>query len=1106
MAEMSLSLGRMLRMNCATTSRMASPRVLKSVLMGWFAGLLLALVPASAFAQHPGGAAHAGGDIRGSVKSGTVPLPGVTVSATNSLSGVKVIASTDISGQYLLHVPASGRYVVRAELSGFAVQTNEVRFPLAGIPSEATAKVDFELILESRAENAEQQQHQRQASNGNNSFQRLSVTAASGDFSPSDTGSTGGESNPALPIPGLGDDTATESVSVSGASSAAQNGDLSSASVQERIQELRQQQGGAASAASGLYGRGGGGPFGGGGGRGFDINKPHGSAYYSVGDSAFDAAPYSLTGQTLAKPSFLQQNFGVSLGGPLNIPKIYHGGTKTFFFLNYNGSHASNPYTAFSTVPTEAERSGDFAGVVDNTGQPVVIYNPATGLPFPGNTIPTPSISPVAKNLLAYIPLPNLSGTLQNFQFVEAPTTSSDALNLRLIHTFGNSTRGQGRNGPHNNLNIGFRFQNSNTQLTNPYPTVGGHTAVLSFDVPIGYTRSFHGITNNLQFEFNRNRISTQNLYTNVTNVAGNAGVGGVSTNPFDYGIPTLDFTNFGSVTDINPLLERDQTFTFSDSMIYVKGKHRLRWGGDFRRVQVNTESDSTARGSFTFTGYNTSQVINGVQTPNTGFDFSDFLLGLPQLTSVQFGDNNYHFRGNSWDLFVQDEWRVRSNLTFNLGLRYEYVSPFTETDDAIANLDHNPGFTAVAPVLPGQVGPYSGFFPATLVNPDRDAFAPRVGIAWKPRKNTVVRTGYGINYTTTAYQNIAEQLAFQPPFSVTSTNIESPTTPLMLANGFPPVTPGTITNSYAVNKNYRLGYVQIWNLNIQQQIRPTLLVNVDYTGTKGTDLEVLEDPNRTATGLLIPNAQPFNFQNSVGNSILHAGTLRVRKRLAGGISFGGSYTYSKSIDDASSIGGSTAVVAQNAQDLAAERGLSSFDQRQRLTGDWLWELPFGTDRRWLRENGPLHSIFGNWQWSGDWTIASGMPFTVNVLGDSSEIDRGTNGTLRADTTSEPVAISNPTTSEWFNTAAFVVPAADTFGDVGRNTIIGPGSEVFDMAITRVIHLGETRLLEFRGSATNVFNHPVFTTIDTTVNSPAFGRVIAAGAMRAITFTARTRF
>jgi hypothetical protein len=361
-------------------------------------------------------------------------------------------------------------------------------------------------------------------------------------------------------------------------------------------------------------------------------------------------------------------------------------------------------------------------------------------------------------------------------------------------------------------------------------------------------------------------------------------------------------------------------------------------------------------------------------------------------------------------------------------------------------------------------------------------------------------------NYTTTAYQNIAEQLAFQPPFSVTSTNIEAPTNPLILANGFPPVTPGTITNSYAVNKNYRLGYVQIWNLNIQQQIRPTVLVNVDYTGTKGTDLEVLEDPNRTATGLLIANAQPFNFQNSVGNSILYAGTLRVRKRLESGISFGGSYTYSKSIDDASSIGGSTAVVAQNAQDLAAERGLSSFDQRQGFTGDWLWELPFGTDRRWLREDGPLHSIFGNWQWSGDWTIASGMPFTVNVLGDSSEIDRGTNGTLRADTTGEPVAISNPSTSEWFNTAAFVVPAADTFGDVGRNTIIGPGSEVFDMAITRVIHLGETRLLEFRGSATNVFNHPVFTTIDTTVNSPAFGRVTGAGAMRAITFTARTRF
>ncbi len=187
--------------------------------------------------------------------------------------------------------------------------------------------------------------------------------------------------------------------------------------------------------------------------------------------------------------------------------------------------------------------------------------------------------------------------------------------------------------------------------------------------------------------------MSTLNLYAFNTNVAGLAGITGISTNPFDWGLPNLSFTNFGGVQDTNPLLQRNQTWTFSDSLILNRGKHTWRWGGDFRRVQLNTETDGVARGGFIFTGLNTANVVGGVAAPDTGFDFADFLLGLPQQNSVQFGDNNYHFRGNSWDLFVQDEWKIRSNLTLNLGLRYEYVSPFSEVNDRIVNLALNPDF-----------------------------------------------------------------------------------------------------------------------------------------------------------------------------------------------------------------------------------------------------------------------------------------------------------------------------------------------------------------------------------------------------------------------------
>jgi hypothetical protein len=936
---------------------------------------------------------------------------------------------------------------------------------------------------------------------------------------------------------------------------------MSSAEMQQRFNDARQQGGGFGGGGFGGpvgFGApvgfgGGGGGFGGGaalfGRRGFDINKPHGSIYYGIGDSALNAAPYSLTGQPVIKPAYEQNSFGGSIGGPLNIPKIYHGGDKTFFFVNYNGKRGENPFDQFSTVPTLLERQGNFSQTLytsgSNAGQPVQIFNPASGTQFANNTIP--QINPVAAGLLPYIPTPNLPGTAQNFHFITSANSSSDDLNIRINHSFGAALRGRrqggGRRGPQNNLTFGFHYHGSSAELTNPFPSVGGHTDVRSFDIPISYVRSFGKLTNVARFDFNRSRTRTQNLYAFVNNITEAVGIDGVSTNPFDWGLPSLSFTNFGGLQDVNPALLRDQTFTYSDNMIWTHGKQSWRWGGDFRRIQVNTETDSNARGSFIFTGLNTSQILNGQPVAGTGFDFADFLLGLPQQTSAQFGQNNYHFRGNSWDLYAQDEWKIRSNLTLNLGVRYEYVSPYTEINNRIVNLDLSPGVLslsggtpAVTVVLPGQVGPYNGLYPVTLVRPDRNNFAPRVGFAWKPFSKTVVRGGYGINYNTGAYQTIVQQLAFQPPFSFAQTNVQSSPGQLTLQNGFPTSQSAGITNNYAVNPNYRLGYVQIRNLDIQQQIKPTLLLNIDYTGTKGTDLDILEAPNRTATGIRIPGVQAFEYQNSVADSEANAGSVRLRKRLAYGFSVGGTYTFSKSLDDASTIGagatsgsgsaglgaGGTAAgsgassgtssagatnVAQNAFDLSAERGLSSFNQTHRFTADYLWELPFGHDKRWLTGNSVPRAIFGDWQWSGDWTIASGLPFTPRLLGDFSDVQRGTNGTLRPNlVTGESISIPDPSIGQWFNTGAFVAPPPGQYGDARRNSIIGPPTKVFDMAFTKIFPLKESRVLEFRAQATNVFNIPQYASIDTQVNSPTFGRVTAVGAMRAIQLTSRFRF
>jgi hypothetical protein len=727
---------------------------------------------------------------------------------------------------------------------------------------------------------------------------------------------------------------------------------------------------------------------------------------------------------------------------------------------------------------------------------------------------------------------------------VTSATSDSDDLNIRLNHSFGaapaGGRRGGGRNSPRNNLTFGFHYHQSSATLTNPFPSVGGSTTVRSFDVPVSYTRSIGKLTNIVRADFNRSRTHTQNLYAFNNNITGTLGMTGVSTNPFDWGLPNLSFTDFASLQDTTPSLTRPQTYTFSDNVVWNHGKHTWRWGGDFRRVQVNTETDSNPRGSFVFTGTNTSQISGGQPVPGTGYDFADFLLGLPQQTSVQFGQSD-HFRGNYWDLYAQDEWKMRANLTLNLGVRYEYVSPLTEVNNLIANLDlspavlvQNPALTpAVTPIQPGKVGPYSGSLPDSLVRPDRNNFAPRIGFAWKPLPNTVVRGGYGINYNTGAYEGIAQQLAFQPPFATTATNVQTAAGELTLQNGFPVAPTGTITNNYAVNPNYRLVYVQIRNLDIQQQIRPTLLLNLDYTGTKGTDLDILEAPNRTANGIRIPTVDAFTYENSVADSEANAASVRLRKRLAAGFAIGGTYTFSKSLDDASSIGagatsgantpglgaggtgaggggssgGGAANVAQNPFNLSAERGLSSFNQTHKFTADYLWELPFGHDKRWLTGNAPLRAVFGDWQWSGDWTIASGLPFTPRLLNDINDVNGGTNGTLRPNLVpGQSVSLLNPSIAEWFNTAAFSKPPAGTYGDARRNSIIGPGSKVFDMAFTKIFPLKEARVLEFRAQATNIFNLVNYSSIDSNVTSPTFGRVIAAGAMRQFTITSRFRF
>jgi trimeric autotransporter adhesin len=832
----------------------------------------------------------------------------------------------------------------------------------------------------------------------------------------------------------------------------------------------------------------------------------------------------------VAKPRYNQARFGANVGGPLNIPKIFNGGNKWFFFVGWNGSRGETPYDTFSTVPTIDERKGNFSNTTYANGQPIQIFNPKTGQPYQFNGIANqldPSlISTAATALLPFIPTPNIATTAsgQNFHFVTSAASNSDALSLRLIHNLGAaSTQTGGRGGgggggrggrrSQNNINFGLNWSRSSSTIVNPFPSLGGGTGTQGLNASAGWVYGKGRVTNNFRVNYNHNHVSTTNLFSNVTNVAGAAGITGISSEPFDWGLPGINFTSFGGLSDPTPRRELDQTYTLSDTVIWNHGKHNMRYGGDYRRILQSIRSSRNAEGSFVFTGFATSQYAAGsaLPAPNTGSDFADFLLGLPQQTSLQFGATAYDFRSNAYDFFAQDDWRVRASVTINFGLRYEYNGPYTEAHDRIANLDVAPGFTAADPVLPGRTGTFNGAFPASLVQPDRNNFAPRIGIAWKVAKKTVVRAGYGINYNLAQYGIMIQNFAFQPPFANTATNttdvsgLTGAAPAITLVNGFPP-TANTVTNNFGVNPDYRLGYVQIWNMDVQRELAGGVVLNAGYNGSKGTRLD-------TERALVVAGGQPFIYESSEGNSVLHAASVRVRWRMSHGLGLSAQYTFSKSLDDASSIGGGGSVVAQNPFDISADRGFSSFDQTHRFTGNWIYDLPFGENHR-LAQKGAWNHVLSGWQWSGDFTVASGLYFTPRVLGGAVDINRGVSGSLRANVVAgNPISIGDPSTLQWFNPAAFCNPSVtcmnsdgSIFGDAGRNIIEGPGQVTLDMTLNRTIPIKESRSLDLRFTANNVFNHAHFTSINTVVNSFTFGEITGVAGMRRISVQARFRF
>lgn len=809
-------------------------------------------------------------------------------------------------------------------------------------------------------------------------------------------------------------------------------------------------------------------------------NDFHGSLFEFHRNAALDARNFfAPAGEP--KPKYIRNQFGGALGGP-----IKHD--RTFFFADYEGTRSREGITRITNVPTAQERIGNFSQSL--FGVPSNPFGP----PFTNGTIPDFFINPVGRAIAALYPLPNRNVPFQNFVSSPILRDDNDSFDARVDHKLTDRA------------DLVFRYSFGNRDLFEPFT---GPTFAL---VPgFGDTvkrRSQNGmaaLTMVLTPNFvNESRVALSRVAASVTQEASvlNSAVGlpAISPRARDLGLSFITITGFSPLGDEgnNPQDSVTNVYQFLNNSSYIHGNHLLKFGADLRFSQQNAFRDVESRGRLQFSPF--GQI--------TGNALADLLLGFPLLTSVARVDNPQHIRTHSYNFFINDSYRVRPRLTLNAGLRYEYNSPPVDAQDRANVYDVATGTL----VRVGTNGvPRSGF------EPDRNNFAPRVGFAWSVRENTVLRGGYGIYYDQSPLAP-AEALYFNSPFFDNNIFFSLPGLPLTLSNPFPSFFPFPLPDSaLAIQRDLRTGYMQHWNFNIERQLGNDGVLEVAYVGSKGTKLLTARDINQPQPSVLppglpfVPRPNPrfddIDLLESRANSNYNALQVQFQQRLARGFSALASYTWSKSLDDASNFFTSAGDpnFPQNSYNVAAERGRSNFDVRHRLSVSYSYALPF---RR--TGDGFLSTLVNGWETLGIVTLQTGRPFTVALL---SEIDNsGTGRSIlgfgandRPNVVGNP-ELSNPTTLQWFNTAAFAFPAPGTFGNAGRNILEGPGFQNVNASLLKNTRINERINLQFRAEAFNLFNHPNFDLPDNFLGSPTFGRITSARDPRHIQFGLKLLF
>ena len=798
-------------------------------------------------------------------------------------------------------------------------------------------------------------------------------------------------------------------------------------------------------------------------------NQLHGSVHEFFRNAAFDSRNY-FAPQNEAAPKYQRNQFGAALGAA--IVK-----NRTFLFADYEGTQRNEGITRVTNVPTALERNGDFSR------SSVYAINLQTGQPFPGNLIPAAFINPVGRAIASLFPLPNRATPGQNFVSSPTENDSVNQFDVRLDHAVASRTELMGRIS-YANRDLMQPFSGASATLVPGYGTDVPRTAT---NAVIGLTHSFTpSIVNELRLGFNR--IAQQVKQQNAVNRNSSVGLPTPWTNSRDNGLTSISILGYSPLGDEinNPQLGNINTYQINDALSVVRSRHLFKIGFDVRKLEQNAYRDVNSRGFIDFVGF-------------TGNALAEELMGLVSVSGFASVNNPQYLRTQSYNFFVSDTWRATPSLTLNYGVRYEYNSPGVDKFDRANVYDARTGSV----VAVGKNG-----FPRGAVDPDKNNFAPRFGLAWKLGNRTVVRSGYGVYYDQGALAP-AEGLYFSAPYYVSNLFVPFAQFPIFVHDPFPKTYPFPIPSSAtALQRDMRTAYLQDWNFTIQHAISNRTVAEVGYVASKGSKLLDARDINQPHPSPAANNLRPNPYYGDVtllesaANSSYQSLQVRVQQHLTAGFTGLLSYTYGKSIDDASGTFASTGDpnFPQNSYNLRGERGLSNFDVRHRAVISYSYALPLFKQSK----------LLGGWQTMGIWQFQTGRPLTVALAQGFDNSNTGTSvlGFIYND---RPNVIGNAnggprTVDQWFNTSAFSLSQYGTFGSAGRNIVEGPGLATINLSLVKDTHLTERVNAQLRAEFFNAFDRANFGLPDNFLGSPTFGRIQSAADPRRIQLALRLLF